>query len=681
MRALKTAATLCLALVAPAVAVLQHTSARAQEQATGQALVIVLDGSGSMWGKLADTGKTKLEISQRVLTEAIGKTGPDITLGLSSFGHRRSGNCSDADYVVSPAANSAENINQQIAKHNPRGKGPLTLALRKSIAAIPGGGKGVLLVIHDGLDNCRLNPCDAAKEIKASHPGMKIHVASLGLPANEAAAMQCLAAETEGVASNVANEAELQAAVEKAFAAAAIAPPVAATNPAANQTGGAATSSQPGLRLTAHLGADGKSQPVAGVWTVAAADGNETAILVREGSTLDASLEPGPYRIRFKSGFSDQTLEIEVPEKGRLEKTIALGAGILQFPASDPADIGQGRLPAFHTVRPSAAPDADPAPEANGKGAPSSAPPIWISYSQQDSQLIVPAGTYDIESERGQTLKTTRATVRPGDIVRVAGDADSGTLRVASSTAGSSTQEQESDNALSTEPVLYVVSTDDPQAKGGRREVARSAAPNASFQLVAGTYYVTARLGQAEKEARLAITAGGSLDHVFTFDMVRVTFSATIGGKPVPQDIPVTFRLSSLEEAPREVARASNAQPSLLVPTGRYRVVAEIAQGLEAASQVVDIAAANTGQLKVPLKAGLVTLKPAEGTALRQHRLQIRSAKDVIIWRGRLGRSETIMLPPGLYTVRAGRAGSGTGGQTLEVRDGQNTEVEVRPKS
>ena len=60
--------------------------------------------------------------------------------GLASFGHRR-GDCSDVEMLRAPEPLDAQRIVEPLERLNPRGRGPLTLALReaaKSLAAAAG---------------------------------------------------------------------------------------------------------------------------------------------------------------------------------------------------------------------------------------------------------------------------------------------------------------------------------------------------------------------------------------------------------------------------------------------------------------------------------------------------------------------------------------------------------------
>ena len=51
--------------------------------------VLVIDGSGSMWGELAGERSSKLELTQQAVRQSLAKVGTGARLAFVSFGHRR----------------------------------------------------------------------------------------------------------------------------------------------------------------------------------------------------------------------------------------------------------------------------------------------------------------------------------------------------------------------------------------------------------------------------------------------------------------------------------------------------------------------------------------------------------------------------------------------------------------
>ena len=74
------------ALLGSALALALAHPAAASDAATARTL-IVMDGSGSMWGQI--DGRPKLEIARETVANVVGKLPPGQTLGLIAYGHRR----------------------------------------------------------------------------------------------------------------------------------------------------------------------------------------------------------------------------------------------------------------------------------------------------------------------------------------------------------------------------------------------------------------------------------------------------------------------------------------------------------------------------------------------------------------------------------------------------------------
>ena len=91
------------------------------------ALMIVFDGSGSMWGPIEGTRQSKLVVARDSMRRALTRIAPQTRVGLTSFGNRR-GDCSDVEVVRRAEPIDMERIMLPLERLNPRGRGPLTLA-------------------------------------------------------------------------------------------------------------------------------------------------------------------------------------------------------------------------------------------------------------------------------------------------------------------------------------------------------------------------------------------------------------------------------------------------------------------------------------------------------------------------------------------------------------------------
>ena len=162
--------SLLVATVTALMPLLAAAQARAQEAAP--TAIVVVDGSGSMWGNLGTDKRPKIEMVREALRALLPSLRTDARVGLSSFGHRRRGNCGDAEVIVPPEPDSAVRMSVPLDKINAMGKAPIALALRESATAIAGASPASIVLIFDDLDNCGQDIC-AVAERHAAKPGAR----------------------------------------------------------------------------------------------------------------------------------------------------------------------------------------------------------------------------------------------------------------------------------------------------------------------------------------------------------------------------------------------------------------------------------------------------------------------------------------------------------------------------
>ena len=92
--------------------------------------VIVLDGSGSMWGQI--DGKPKLQIARETLRTVLGSVPADMELGLMAYGHRQKGVCTDIELIVEPGQGTGTAIADAADKMKFIGMTPLSEAVRQA---------------------------------------------------------------------------------------------------------------------------------------------------------------------------------------------------------------------------------------------------------------------------------------------------------------------------------------------------------------------------------------------------------------------------------------------------------------------------------------------------------------------------------------------------------------------
>ena len=128
--------------------------------------IIVLDGSGSMWGQI--DGTTKIEIARDTLRKVLETLPEDTELGLVAYGHREKGSCSDIEIAIPPATGTAAAVADFADRLNPKGKTPLTDAVRKAAEELRiEENAATVILVTDGLETCNADPCALGRELEA----------------------------------------------------------------------------------------------------------------------------------------------------------------------------------------------------------------------------------------------------------------------------------------------------------------------------------------------------------------------------------------------------------------------------------------------------------------------------------------------------------------------------------
>lgn len=596
--------------------------ARAQTAPDGPA-IIILDGSGSMWGNIGTERASKFDLARGALRQSLSDISPRVRLGLMSFGQRRRADCSDVEVLAAPEAGQPERILSIADKLNPKGKGPLALALREAAKQIQPGEAGSIIAIHDGMDNCAQDPCAVAADIAKANAKTRVFLISFGLEKPDVQRLACVAKSTNGKVIEARDSTSLAAGLSEALTLAnleRIDPATGAAVPLPKAAPPPNPEGAPGLRLSASL-ASGSPPLAAPVhWTVAKADKPDAVLKSVKNRELSVDLDPGSYVVeaRFGQASARQTLEVasDKPTAARL----SLAAGLLKIKA--------------HADK-AGAPLTDPLVTISVKTADGSQRPFWVGRAA-DTEMVVPAGQYIVRVQDGLAEQTTEVTLTEGagaDVTPVLG---TGRLELSAVAAA---------NGQPLTDVIYLIEEDDPDARKGRREVARSADPAAAFTLPAGTYYVVARQGVAETRDRIALGTGDVVKHVATFSLVQLTVTANAGGGA---DQPVLIRILSEDQTHREIARANGMTGTFLLPPARYRVEATVSGLNIKALGTVDISNGRGGGVQLTLESGEV----AVGASAAQGRhWRIKDASGRTVLHSGPGEATSARLAPGRYVL------------------------------
>lgn len=660
-RLLPTCATL---LAAMATAALAQVS---QSQGQGPASVIVVfDGSGSMAGTIEGLRASKVALAKDAVRRGLAKVGAQTRMGLVVFGHRR-GDCGDVELMRPLEPLDAQRLSEALDRVNPRGRGPLTTALREAAKSLPPGpGRRSLVLIHDDADNCQQNVCVAAEELRRA--GITAHVVGLGLKPGDAAVMACLPQITGGQFHNVRTPEQIAASVEdvlrlagsQAIAVeASPAPSAVAPTPAPAAVPAIPANGPPGLYLRALLApsTDPVSLPLR--WVVYAEGKPETILFAGRAANPYVAVAPGRYVIEGREGPVFATQTVDVGDKEPTAGNLVLNAGTLQVKAQaqkSGAALGEAVVSIS---------DAAQALEGRKDAA---VPPVAM-FKGGEGLTLLPAGRYQVRVEQGLARAERSVVVPAGSQGRIDVQLDAARLLV--SATGN-------DTGASAEPVLLSVVEDDPDAPKGRREVVRSAGRQADFVLAPGTYYVVARQGGAEARERLAVGPGDVVRRSLNIAAGRLSLATKPAGGAAPATGEVvSYRVERLDGPTPDVITTSRAAPVLVLAGGRYRVEGRYGAMNARTVRDVEVKAGQTQQLTLEPQAASLRLRllangaPVTGDVL----WDIRDESGATVWT--TGQPEpAAVLQAGRYAVRA-ETRENRYDRAVELRAGESRLLEV----
>ncbi|KRA53095.1 vWA domain-containing protein [Devosia sp. Root635] len=267
--------------------------------------IIVMDGSGSMWGQI--DGRPKLEIARETVGEVLAQIPAEQEIGLIAYGHREKGNCGDIELMVPPAAGTGAAISQAVNAMRFLGKTPLSDAVRQAAGALHyTEDAATVVLVTDGLETCSADPCALATELEQAGLNFTAHVIGLGLSQTESAQVSCLASGTGGRYFDAADADGLADALRESVTA----PPMAATPP--TQPLPEASLDAPATALVGRTLVVGWTGPAMELDTIEIGlpgDRERWAyVYVIEGEPAELLMpgEPGDYELRYK--FRDQVV-------------------------------------------------------------------------------------------------------------------------------------------------------------------------------------------------------------------------------------------------------------------------------------------------------------------------------------------------------------------------------------
>lgn len=601
---------------------------RAESEKTPPNVILILDGSGSMWGKIADGHKVL--IAREVITNSFRPLNNRINLGFMAYGHRRRGACRDIEILQSISPLNTTRFTRLVNRVKPLGKTPIANALdqaAKQLIKTKSGGHIILLT--DGPENCRRDPCAIIPKGFADQHKITVHVLAFAMGERDARTLQCLADSSGGKFLIAEDKAGLQLALNSALGATlkGYKGPVATREIQPERV-------QPQLKLTAHLGKNTSPLEKDLSWEISKLNENNEEsdpdlppwLSQKTNPTFD--LDPGAYRVTatYKDYQISNRLRLEKGET-KLEKII-FNLTELVLPsgwARANSRSGFGKL----LLEPE-------------KKSQNNIPPRLIDLTSENQTLLIKAGAYKLTGIENGKLQTWFFHAKPGKLTELPIWKNTGRLKL-------TLKDGKTGEWLGAPLVLIQKLNNQGEPT---RELARSTAQNPQFDLASGQYQINLEEGFVKKTIRTTITQDQTTELEILLE--RASFELKVNQEN--EDAPITVSLFQTGNGQKTfIGTTGELKKSIIVKPGTYRL--EVHKSGETIS-IFKAVKLKPGQRKVikinPRTTEVQFTISNRNDPLSRHQIfwQLFEKDGNLIWQSTRP-TPAIKLPRGAYIVKA----------------------------
>jgi Ca-activated chloride channel family protein len=600
-------------------------------------IIVVIDGSGSMWGTIPGSGTSKLALMRRQLSEQMKELLPRSEIGLTSFGAQSNRSCGAARTLLAPSPAPFAAFDEILEKFNPQGRGPIVLGLQTAVESLGASSTAArILLIHDGRDNCGQDVCAFAAGLAKNRPLVRVDVLSLALKPRDRGTMNCLAKATGGLLVETYNESESTTGLRRIILAmqqtqTAPAPsratsPVAAkprkTTPVPRKTSG--------LGLFARLAKSQKAIVDGVTWRIETISSDQpSSMRTFKTPTVDTELPPGRYRVVMSTPTAkiEKTIDVRAGRGQNVEFIFdgGLVTADLALDARAIAPIGETII-SIARARDNGTPDT----------------PIWSGPANKARALPLAVGTYKITAGNGLSRQSVTVKVALGLIQRAVFRERLAKLIV---TAVGLRPDQVGANQI-------IVTADDPKAANGRKVVARSSATRAVFALPPGPYQISLSVFDASTRQLVVLTPGQAVTQALHLTQMALQVTSQLGFNKAPTKAGFHYRLWRSDALDRPIATSRAARPVFNLSPGKYRIESRIGLQNAVIIREFDVGAAAQGKLGLRHEAGQVSFAlPANARPLGQNAYwEVLGPRGRLVWQT-FASLPTLTLSTGDYTV------------------------------
>lgn len=598
-------------------------SNHAQADTDKAQVVLVLDGSGSMWGRIK--GRPKISIAQDVIGGLMKNWDKDIELGLVFYGHRRRGDCKDIEVMLKPQRGNSARVQKLVKGIKPKGKTPISQSVLTAAKTLKyTKQRATVILVSDGQETCtKVDPCEMARELEKRGADFTTHVIGFDVNKKTAKQLECMARATGGMYRDAKSADKLQDALKDAVESV---KREGYDSVIATLGRGQAPFTDPRLS-----------------WGVFARNEPRVELSSKVTNKLELHVEPGQYIVEARiDGHKKRAVVAIDPVQIRRHKVV-LGLGKLRITSK----VDNDKLPITYQIT-------------NKRSN-----QLSKSLGGAQAETFLDTKRYTVEAMYDGSVQRKAITIKPSLDNTLNFDFRSAQLNVRSATQGSG------------KPVKVLWKVEQLDDKGQSEGVVRRGkAESQQFTLAAGKYRVFATYNKVELKRDISLQAGQEKTENFAFSMGKLRVSAA-GALEGPLEW-VVYSLNAQGKPQKLVATEVGLVGSFNLPAGKYMVFVR-QNGIEA-KKAVEVTSGKLTIVRVPM-TGTLKLKALQSengkpvyVRWQVYRI-VNGELGPEVARGQRSRQQ-FALAAGKYRIVAKHAVAESS-VTVSIKPGQNIEKTV----
>ncbi len=621
-----------------------------------QETILIVDGSGSMWGKFDK--EHKIVTVRKVLPELLHSYEGKGNLGIMSYGHRWKSNCQDIELIIPMSKINHDKHGKMLAKLSARGKTPITGALKLAYSKFGNESKiRQIILLADGAENCRADPCEFMTDVAKQDKDLTVHVIAYGMGKKDAKKLQCISTISGGDFFRPQSREELNVALTDLFGKTLERQWVTVVKKEP------AESKNPGLFLKAWLG-KGKLKLLDNVkWLVYKSSddaiNNKAPLLISDKAEAVLQLETGSYYIQLVNDKMGAAKQVEVIKGKHQEVNFRLDAGtvLVKFDAKqDFLDAVKGFRLSLLSAR---------------KG--NHFIPV-VSTQKKEDRFTIPAGRYTLVTELKNIRHETSLSLAAGEKKELKIPLTFGLL---------SLEAVQSYDGKQVSNLTYRIMRRNLNDESHFEEYFRLASAKPTIVLPVGYYYVEARSDLAIAIENFEITAGQHSHISLNLNAGQISLSSRLSSGQLFHNGEVTYKIMqsglSAMESQNALLVTSLTERKINLPVGSYIISSLAGRGGSYVEQEIDLEAEQFRTVEFVHQSGYTRfscVKP-DGKKIRRNIFwQIINREGQTVSRSSIA-SYKVLLEQGSYTAQAQYHGKKYQATFQVSATGEPTDVKV----